>query len=249
MRVWSVWTESQSPCPVFIIDSSLGYCSMGGGALPFNSDFYFRDSLYKRCPVKIHIDNDAKCAALAEATIGSLKDVEDGFVLLFGTMIGGAFVKGGEVHRGRHFSAGEVSYIHTAGNSLPDLENAWGIRCGVPRLLEDYAERSGKALQGISGEELFDAAEAGDEVSLACLRDYTRDIAVQIFNLQNILDPERFAIGGGISRRPLFIELIRESLDEIYASFPLPLTRAELVRCAFMNNANLIGAVQGLLKD
>lgn len=30
--------------------------------------------------VKIYIENDAKCAAMAEAAIGSLKDVNDGFI-------------------------------------------------------------------------------------------------------------------------------------------------------------------------
>ena len=96
-----------------IIDSAGGYCVMGG-ALRYNDDFYLRHSLYKRCPVKIYMENDAKCAAMAEAAAGSLKDVKDGFVLIFGTMIGGGFIKDHKLYRGRHFSAGEVSYIATA---------------------------------------------------------------------------------------------------------------------------------------
>lgn len=75
-----------------IIDSENGYCAMGG-ALRYNDDFYLRHCLYQRCPVKIYMENDAKCAAMAEATVGSLKDVRDGFVLIFGTMIGGGFIK------------------------------------------------------------------------------------------------------------------------------------------------------------
>ena len=42
-----------------IIDSDNGYCVMGG-ALRYNDDFYLRHSLYERCPVKIHMENDAK---------------------------------------------------------------------------------------------------------------------------------------------------------------------------------------------
>lgn len=76
-----------------IIDSENGYCVMGG-ALGYNDGFYLREQLGRRCPVKIHMENDAKCAAMAEAAAGSLRDVEDGFVLIFGTMIGGAFIKG-----------------------------------------------------------------------------------------------------------------------------------------------------------
>ena len=75
-----------------IIDSQRGYCTMGG-ALRYNDDFYFRDALYNRCRTKIHIENNAKCAAMAEAAVGSFMDSEDGFVLVFSTMIGGAFIR------------------------------------------------------------------------------------------------------------------------------------------------------------
>jgi predicted NBD/HSP70 family sugar kinase len=58
----------------------------------YNDDFYFRHVLYERCPVRIVIENDAKCAAMAEAGKGALKDVSDGLVLIFGTMIGGGII-------------------------------------------------------------------------------------------------------------------------------------------------------------
>lgn len=55
-----------------IIDSENGYVAMGG-ALAYNNDFYFRKALQERCPgIKIVINNDAKCAALAEASVGAL---------------------------------------------------------------------------------------------------------------------------------------------------------------------------------
>lgn len=123
-----------------IIDSESGYCSMGG-ALRYNDDFYLRHSLYQRCPVKIIMENDAKCAAMAEAAVGSLKDVEDGFVLIFGTMIGGGFIKNHTLHRGKHFSAGEVSYINTGRDSMPTFSNVWGNRCSTVGLCKMYAEK------------------------------------------------------------------------------------------------------------
>ena len=43
--------------------------------------------------------------------IGNAKDVEDAYVLVFGTGIGGAMVKDRRIHRGKHLLAGEVSYI------------------------------------------------------------------------------------------------------------------------------------------
>ena len=229
-----------------IIDSENGYCCMGG-ALRYNDDFYLKRHLYQRCPVKIHMENDAKCAAMAEATAGSLKDVEDGFVLIFGTMIGGGFIKNHALHRGKHFSAGEVSYVNTKRDEVPGVETVWGNRCGTPRLCKMYAEKKNLKAEEVDGIRVFEGVHAQEKEALECLQDYTREIAVQIFNLQNILDPERFSIGGGISAQPIFIEYIKNNLRTLYAECPYYVPRAEVVSCKFQNDANLIGALQCFL--
>ncbi|MDO5135378.1 MAG: ROK family protein [Eubacteriales bacterium] len=229
-----------------IIDSENGYCSMGG-ALRYNDDFYLRRSLYQRCPVKIYMENDAKCAAMAEAAVGSLKDVEDGFVLIFGTMIGGGFIKDHKLHRGKHFSAGEVSYINTKGDGIPGSDVVWGNRCGTPRLCKMYAEKKNLKPEEVDGIKVFEGVHNQEAEAIECLQKYTREIAVQIFNLQMALDPERFAIGGGISAQPLFIEYIKNNLKTLYAECPYHVPHAEVVSCKFQNDANLIGALQCFL--
>lgn len=71
--------------------------------------------------------NDAKCAAMAEAGVGALADVEDGFVIILGTMIGGAYTHNRRLVMGRHFAAGEVSYILN-GLDAPRARLRWGIQ-------------------------------------------------------------------------------------------------------------------------
>lgn len=229
-----------------IIDSENGYCSMGG-ALRYNDDFYLRHSLYQRCPVKIVMENDAKCAAMAEAAVGSLKDVEDGFVLIFGTMIGGGFIKNHTLHRGKHFSAGEVSYINTGRDVMPTFANVWGNRCGTSALCKMYAEKKNMAPETVDGIMVFERVNAGEPEAVECLQKFTKEIAVQLFNIQTIVDPERFAIGGGISAQPVFIEYIRKNLEELYAKCPYHVPHAEVVSCKFQNDANLVGALQCFL--
>lgn len=226
-----------------IIDSENGYCAMGG-ALRYNDDFYLRHRLYERCPVKIHMENDAKCAAMAEAAAGSLKDVEDGFVLIFGTMIGGGFIKNRKLHRGKHFSAGEVSYITTIRDGMADIDTVWGNRCGTPRLCQMFAEKKGKNPEEVDGVQVFEAVNSQDQDAVECLQKFTKEIAVQLFNLQTVLDPERFAIGGGISAQPVFIEYIKNHLKALYAQCPYDVPKAEVVSCKFQNDANLVGALQ-----
>lgn len=231
-----------------IIDRKNGYCSMGG-ALTYNNDFYLRDALYAKCLVPIVIENDAKCAAMAEASSGALSDVEDGFVLIFGTMIGGAYINNHQLIRGTHFSAGEVSYITASRDGYPYKEEVFGNRCGTPRLCAMYAEVKGLDPADVNGVTVFTAVNANDPDACAVLKKYCHEIAIQIFNLQTILDPQRFAIGGGISAQPVFPEMIRKELNKLYQACPYFVPHAEVVTCRFQNDANLIGALSCWLDE
>ena len=234
-----------------------------GGALTYNDGAYLRDEIEQRCGVKVFMENDAKCATLIEIERGALKDVNDGFILLYGTMIGGGVVKDRKLHRGTHSSAGEVSYIITDRDGNAGFDEVWGNRCGIPRLLGMYAERlaerkargevlaenssAGACPCEVTGEIFFEAVEAGDEDAIWALDVFTKEIAVQIFNIQTLLDPELFAIGGGVSAQPAFLEAIQKNLDGLYANSYYPVTQAKITKCAYGNDANLYGAMIGYL--
>ena len=231
-----------------IIDSENGYCAMGG-ALRYNDDFYFRHALRERCKTKIHIENNAKCAAMAEAAIGSLADVEDGFVLFFGTMIGGGYIKDHRIYKGKHFAAGEVSYIIlNSGNKLSD-ENFWGRSFGIPKFLERYAEIKNTDIETVDLLTIFDAVKKGEPEAVECLNRYTRETAVRIFNIQTVLDVEKFSIGGEITKYPAFMEYLRKNLKSLYAECPFHVPPAETVTSKFNHDANLIGAFQCFLDE
>ena len=96
----------------------------------------------------------------------------------------------------------------------------------------------------VDREIFFAAVNENEPDALTCLNCCTKKIAAQIFNLKNISDPERFAIGGGISSQTKFISAIQKNLDEIYSRCPVNLPKAEVVACKYGNDANLIGALQ-----
>ena len=231
-----------------IIDTQNGVC-ITSGALDYNNGLHIIDELQSNIPVKITVENDAKCAALAEASVGALADVNDGFVLIFGTGVGGAFIKDHKVWRGTHFSAGEVSITITdpdtdSGNE----ENFFGYKCGVPQLCRYFAQEKNLPVDEVDGVMIFNAVEQNDPVAVDCLDRFTRRIAVMIFNLQMLFDPQRFAIGGGISAQPSFIRSIKKNLNTLYDDCWVQLpNRAEIVACKFQNDANLIGALQNFL--
>ena len=226
-----------------IIDADKGYC-FTSGALKYNDDFYICDAIYEKCPVNISIENDAKCAAFAEVSLGSLKDVDDGFVMVFGTGIGGTFIKNRQIHRGHHFASGEISFIITNEHGNIVESDIFGSQCGALGLCKLYAAKKNIPIESVDGIMFFDAVKNGDSTAIDCLNQITRAIAVQISNIQMILDPQRIAIGGGISVQPMFIEYIRRHLADIYANSEFSLPHAEVVTCEFYNDANLIGALQ-----
>lgn len=230
-----------------IFDTENGICLMGG-PLPFNTGFHLKEALSDRCPVNISIENDAKCAAAAEASVGSLKDIKDGIVLVFGTMIGGGIIHDHRLLYGKHFSAGEVSYIIPESGKAPEKSNVWGNTNSVLRLCKLYADRKGIDADTIDGKSVFDAVDEGDPAAKEALSEYAHGIAVQIFNLQTVYDPERFALGGGISEAKAFLPAVEAELDKLYAVCPYEIPRAELTICAYKNDANLIGALQCYLQ-
>lgn len=104
-------------------------------------------------------------------------------------------------------------------------------------LVQKYLETDEK----YSGEQIFEMANSGNEKVLAALDEFCFYIALQLYNIQAIFDPEKFAIGGGISAQPLLIEKINEQYKKLFIPV-FPLRPVDVVACEFRNDANLIGA-------
>ncbi len=224
-----------------IIDPKKGY-SYTGGALRYIDKLNTVDVLKQRCPTNITIGNDAKCAANAEIGYGNLKDIQDGAVVILGTGIGGCLIKDHRVHTGRHFSAGEFSFVKTDCHDSIGWDYAWSIRNGIQGLLSRVQEQL-QTDEEYTGIEIFEMANQGNERVIAGIDQFCKEVATQIFNVHIIFDCEKVAIGGGISAQPLLIELIQKNLDNIFNHLGFDVYKPEIVPCYYRNDANLIGAL------
>ena len=84
----------------------------GGGSLPYLDRVPLGNLISRRCGnVPVALENDAKCAALAEVWIGNAKDCKDACVLVFGTGIGGGIIIDRKVRHGVGMIAGERSFL------------------------------------------------------------------------------------------------------------------------------------------
>ena len=197
------------------------------------------------CPV--HLDNDANCAALGEATAGAAKGVRDMLMVTLGTGVGGGIIANGQLVRGVHFTAGEYSFVNTNAEAWDAPDQNMACQCSTRNLLIWYRAR--KALPEdapLDGRSFFAAANAGEPEALEVLRRFCHAVAVQIFNLTVLLDVEKVAIGGGISKQPLLLESLRSAYDGLFASragqaYMEGLPRCQIVPCAFSSEANQVG--------
>ena len=229
-----------------VLDSATGY-AYSGGWLEYNSGQNIIDVLKKRCNTVITIENDAKCAASAELGFGSLKGCKDAVVIVLGTGVGGGVIIDGKVHKGRHSFAGEFSFMRMNCNQIDVKNHVWGFKNGAPALAEKVANIKGLPVEEVNGLFIFELANSGDEQVLTILDEFTKWVAMQIIDIQCVIDPELVAIGGGISAQPLLIELIQKHLDAMQENFGFYKPSVKVVPCEFRNDANLIGALYAFL--
>ena len=193
-----------------ILDSRTGYV-YSGGALCYISEINFADEVSRLCNgVPVTIENDAKAAAMAELSSGVLKGIKDASVVLFGTAIGGCTICNGEIIRGSNQFSGEFSSIKLRSSS--GTKETWG-NLGVHTMYDEYAAQKGIEKGAVTGEMLFEKAEAGDKKACEIVRNYCRLMCEPICNLQVVTDPQVIAIGGGISSQRLFIDMLREEVE------------------------------------
>ena len=209
--------------------------------------------------VPVTIANDGKCAAAAEGWTGALAGVENGLVLVLGTGIGGGIILNGKVLMGAHAAAGEVSGLVTdVARMEPDDFNLtrvekfaeaplWAGLASATGLILEYARQKhlpeGSPMP--NGEEIFAAYNAGEPEAQQALKLFARRVAVGILSLQNVLDVEKVAIGGGISAAEALLPAIQAELDWLFERCTvMPAVKPELVRCRYGNDANLIGALK-----
>ena len=214
-------------------------------AYPYLQGICLTELISKACDnIKVSLENDAKCAGLAEAWIGSAQAYDDAIIVVLGTGIGGAIIKNKQIHHGAHLFAGEISTLIVDYDKETNQVLTWSDIASTTAWCKRAAEAL--AVTSIDGRRVFELANNADEVVLEVLKNFCLDIAIQLYNLQYSYDPGVICIGGGISKQPLLIKLIKEAV-EIIANETNQLLKPNVTTCKFYNEANLIGALSYFL--
>lgn len=245
------------------IDVKRGIVYNGGG-IRYLHEADLQELIQVRCNnTPVSLENDGKCAALAEIWKGNAKDVKDACVLVFGTGIGGGIIRGRKVIHGKHLLAGEMSFIISnmdradldklpEGNNLMESMNVptlvdtlpytWTTQCSAINMCHNIAKAKGMPYGSVTGEMVYQWVREGDELVTNMLEDVYFNIAKMCLSLFVILDPEIILIGGGISAEPDFIKGIQKYVDKLKCLSNV-FTNAKLDTCKYLNDSNLLGAL------
>ncbi|MBG1232879.1 ROK family protein [Aestuariivirga litoralis] len=195
----------------------------------------------------IRIENDANCFALSEARDGAGAGFKTVAFYTLGTGLGGGLVVNGEIIRGANAEAAEFG--HTG---LPWMDEAdWPpvpCFCGKAGCAEMYVSGTGlikdyKRVVGqeLSGPEIIAKARAGEPPAVAALKRLQIRFARICANLLNMVDPDVFVMGGGMSSLP---ELVEE-LPPLIARYTFSGEgQAKVVRAQHGGNSGVRGAAR-----
>jgi glucokinase len=173
------------------------------------------EDLASRFGVPAFVDNDANCAALAEAHSGEGPPPRVLAMLTVGTGVGGGVVLDGAVFRGATGAGAELGHVVLQADG-PQCPGACPNRGCLEALasgqaLEREATAAARAMPAtplgrtladrgrVTGRDVVAAARDGDDTACELMRDLGRWLGVGMASLVNALEPERLVVGGGLS--------------------------------------------------
>lgn len=163
----------------------------------------------------VRIANDANCLAVSEAVDGAGAGAHVVFGVIIGTGHGGGIAIDGRVHAGFQGFAAEIGHYPLPWMKADEYPGpkCW---CGKHGCLEmfacgtgferDHFECTGEQRKGA---EIIAAMRTGDAAARATYERFADRLARSLALLVNIIDPEVFVLGGGMS-----------NIDELYADLP-----------------------------
>ncbi|UOR11590.1 ROK family transcriptional regulator [Halobacillus amylolyticus] len=179
----------------------------------------------------VKVENDARALALGESWFGNGNGTQNVITVNVGRGIGAGIVIDGKLFRGKNQIAGEVGHMTVdiagpqcdcgnhgclqtlaAGPAL--VKRALrGMSMGTSTTIPDFIENID--LEELSGNDIFQAAKAGDIFSKDILYETGVYLGIGLTNIIHTLNPDRIVVGGGVSNAGDFIlNPIKETIQK-----------------------------------
>jgi glucokinase len=209
--------------------------------------------------VPVVVENDANAAGWAEFRFGAARSATDMLLLTIGTGLGGAVVVDRELVRGKWGVAAEVGHMrvvpgghycgcghegcweqYASGTAL--VRDARQAATANPDRARRLVELAGGDPEDITGPQITEAAQDGDELAVELLATLGRWIGEGSASVAALLDPELIVLGGGVGAAgDLLLTPVRKAYEaQLSALGHRPVAQIELAQQG--NEAGIIGA-------
>ncbi|MGL4606629.1 MAG: ROK family protein [Eubacteriaceae bacterium] len=207
--------------------------------------------LEKKLDLEVFLVNDATAACIAEAAHGSSYGKNNSVMLTLGTGVGGGVIINNQVITGAHGVASEVGHMLVG-------KNFYACGCGKNGCLETFSSATAlvrfcrmgieegensllKDQENFDAKAIFEAGKEGDLLALSGINRLANYLGLAISNINDLIDPDIFVIGGGLSYAGDFLlHKIQKAVKE-NLTYP-EIAKPEIVLATFKNEAGIIGA-------
>jgi len=191
----------------------------------------------KRTRLKVVLENDANCFALAEQRRGAAKECRNIVGVIIGTGVGTGIIINGEIYRGAIGGAGECGHTKlVVSNEVKEVEDF----ISGPNIVKRYEQLSNRKAD--SPRILL---EKKDEFARKVYGEFVFYTGLFFSNLINTFNPEMIVVGGGVSNIDFY-----KDVEKIVKKYAHPkLSRfCRIRKNALGDDSGVIGAAELVLK-
>lgn len=210
----------------------------------------------------VEVDNDVRALALGESWFGQGQGLSHFVCVNVGTGIGAGIILDGRLYQGASFTAGEIGHttidLHgpqcSCGNTgcLEALASGPALEARVERAIASGEQSilrkpgSGGDSVKVTGDEIYHAAVAGDQLAIRIMEEAGTYLGVGIANLINSFNPSCIILSGGVFRSNNYVlDSLRRTVQE--RALQTPTHALQIVTTEMGKNAMAIGAFTLLL--
>tara|TARA_B100001540_G_scaffold235136_1_gene209361 strand:- start:510 stop:1409 length:900 start_codon:yes stop_codon:yes gene_type:complete len=181
----------------------------------------FQKDLRNAIGREVFCENDANCFTLSESIDGSGKHYKIVFGIILGSGVGGGLVIDKKIVTGPNGITGEWGHNQLPRLNLSELKNKTNLRDG-----EIESHLSGLSLskifkdqfkKNLTADKIFDLYRKHDIDAEKIIDKYKENLAISLSSIVNILDPDAFIFGGGLSNEIDFFGEIRSKIKKYVA--------------------------------
>ena len=171
---------------------------------------------------EIYCENDANCFALSEAIDGSGKHYKIVFGVILGSGVGGGLVIDKRIVNGPNGITGEWGHNQIPSVCIDGIQiKKTNLRAGE---IENYVAGLGisrsfknKFKKDFPANKIFEMHRKLDLDAEKLIDQYKYQLAMSLATVVNIIDPDVFIFGGGVSNEIDFLDEIKQKMKKFVA--------------------------------